>query len=105
MGFFALLNAYSMRVCLSIAITEMVVEVAKENSTDLNRDETCPLDDYNPIKNPSYDTTEKKYNWSSQLQVCEIHTYTEFSKPAVPFKHISHVHLPCLSSTGGLGPL
>ncbi|CAB0032985.1 unnamed protein product [Trichogramma brassicae] len=40
MGFLALLNAYAMRVCLSIAITQMTIEKhTADNSTDLDR---CP---------------------------------------------------------------
>lgn len=38
MGFLAVLNAYTMRIALSVAITEMVV---KKNSTGPS-DDTCP---------------------------------------------------------------
>lgn len=38
MGFFALVNAYTMRITLSVAITEMVIRV---NNTHEDSD-TCP---------------------------------------------------------------
>lgn len=39
MGFLALVNAYTMRITLSVAITEMVVRVNNTDHEDLN---TCP---------------------------------------------------------------
>ncbi len=45
MGFLALVNAYTMRITLSVAITEMVVKVNNSGHEDLN---TCPvLDEQN----------------------------------------------------------
>ena len=34
MGFLAIVNAYTMRICLNVAITEMVVKKALKNDTD-----------------------------------------------------------------------
>lgn len=42
MGFLAIVNAYTMRVSLSIAITEMV---AASNSTEIDDPDACPADD------------------------------------------------------------
>jgi len=42
MGFLAILNAYTMRVCLSQAITVLVV---KRNSTDDDSEAICEPDD------------------------------------------------------------
>lgn len=42
MGFLAILNAYTMRVCLSQAITVLVV---KKNSTDDDSEAICEPDD------------------------------------------------------------
>lgn len=39
MGFLALVNAYTMRITLSVAITEMVVRV---NNSGGHEDNTCP---------------------------------------------------------------
>lgn len=41
MGFFALVNAYTMRITLSFAITEMVVRVNNSG----HEDNTCPIID------------------------------------------------------------
>lgn len=61
MGFLAILNAYTMRVCLSITITEMAVSV-KHNYTD----DTCPkeVEDSNSTK-----STGDRYDWSERTQV------------------------------------
>lgn len=65
MGFLAILNAYSMRVCLSITITEMAPTTHKESI-----DDTCP---YN--RTISEDEGNKKdvklYDWDEYTQVCE----------------------------------
>ena len=45
MGFLAIANAYTMRVCLSVAITEMVVH--HENDTSEIHPEACPSDNEN----------------------------------------------------------
>lgn len=39
MGFLALVNAYTMRITLSVAITEMVIRVNNSEHEDLD---TCP---------------------------------------------------------------
>lgn len=65
MGFLAILNAYSMRVCLSITITEMAPTIRK-NYTD----DTCS---YNQSisKNESNVKNVKLYDWDEHTQVCE----------------------------------
>ncbi|XP_033214215.1 sialin-like isoform X2 [Belonocnema kinseyi] len=63
MGFFALFIAYAMRVCLSIAITEMVVP---ENHNDTIFDEgACPAEEI--LKN-STSTSGGTYEWSQSTQ-------------------------------------
>jgi len=66
MGFLAILNAYTMRVCLSITITEMAVSI-KHNYTD---QDTCKYD-LNE-KESVTNSTEGKYNWDERTQVKDI---------------------------------
>lgn len=42
MGFFAIVNAYTMRISLSLAITEMVT---RRNHTTFNISDACPAPD------------------------------------------------------------
>ncbi|XP_039429753.1 putative inorganic phosphate cotransporter isoform X1 [Culex pipiens pallens] len=59
-GFLAILNAYTMRICLSIAITEMV-----NKTGSIDHDEgVCPIDD---DANPD-DFTGGEFNWDQELQ-------------------------------------
>lgn len=59
-GFLAILNAYTMRICLSIAITEMV-----NKTGSIDHDEgVCPIDD---DANPE-DFTGGEFNWDQELQ-------------------------------------
>lgn len=44
MGFLAVANAYTMRICLSVAITKMVVK-PHHNITDSLDSAVCPADD------------------------------------------------------------
>ncbi|XP_016964204.1 putative inorganic phosphate cotransporter [Drosophila biarmipes] len=61
MGFLAILNAYTMRVCLSQAITVLVV---KKNSTDDDSDTAiCEPDDLDEATNNG-----GSYEWSEELQ-------------------------------------
>ena len=67
MAFLALFNAYAMRICLSIAITEMVVPL---NITEELIDDTCT----NLIKEPysnntAIDSHRGTYEWSEYTQV------------------------------------
>ncbi|KYN14370.1 PREDICTED: putative inorganic phosphate cotransporter isoform X1 [Trachymyrmex cornetzi] len=62
MGFLAILNAYTMRVCLSITITEMAVSI-KHNYTD---QDTCKYD-LNE-KESLTNSTEGKYDWDERTQ-------------------------------------
>jgi hypothetical protein len=65
MGFLALLNAYAMRVCLSIAITEMVVQ---PNSSTAAQG-SCPLN-IHVSGNSTADSSHKGiYPWSEEEQV------------------------------------
>ncbi|KAJ6646401.1 putative inorganic phosphate cotransporter [Pseudolycoriella hygida] len=62
MGFLALVNAYTMRITLSVAITEMVVKVNNTHHEDLH---TCPdLDS----QNATGSTHSGTYEWSQELQ-------------------------------------
>ncbi|KAH8329414.1 hypothetical protein KR074_010241 [Drosophila pseudoananassae] len=61
MGFLAILNAYTMRVCLSQAITVMVI---KKNSTDDDEDNAiCEPDDLD-----SGTSEGGEFDWSEELQ-------------------------------------
>lgn len=60
MGFLAIINAYAMRVCLNITITEMVVKVV--HNTTLNNNE-CPAQ-----SGGSGDKQEGEFYWSEELQ-------------------------------------
>lgn len=65
MGFFALVNAYTMRITLSVAITEMVIRV---NNTHEDLD-TCPDLDSETGSGVSIhikcsDFTEEKKMWN-----------------------------------------
>lgn len=52
MGFFAMLNAYTMRICLSTAITELVV---KKNRTDESGEQAvCVADSLDSESNVSF---------------------------------------------------
>jgi MFS transporter, ACS family, solute carrier family 17 (sodium-dependent inorganic phosphate cotransporter), other len=62
MGFLAIVNAYTMRICLNVAITEMVIK--KSNNGTLSDAETCPED-------PNYDPNNVgggDFEWSESLQ-------------------------------------
>ncbi|KYN02580.1 Putative inorganic phosphate cotransporter [Cyphomyrmex costatus] len=64
MGFLAILNAYSMRVCLSITITEMAIPV-KHNYTD----ETCNYDHEKTNETGTEDNSmDGRYNWDERTQ-------------------------------------
>ncbi|XP_015838380.2 putative inorganic phosphate cotransporter [Tribolium castaneum] len=64
MGFLAIVNAYTMRVSLSVAITEMVLP---PNTTQANNPDSCPSDD--GITNSSTITDpDKLYDWSESTQ-------------------------------------
>ncbi|KAH8250691.1 hypothetical protein KR038_008041 [Drosophila bunnanda] len=60
MGFLAILNAYTMRVCLSQAITVLVV---KKNTTDDDSEAICEPDDLDEGT-----STGGEYPWSEELQ-------------------------------------
>ena len=60
MGFLAIINAYAMRVCLNITITQMVVKVV--HNTTLNNNE-CPAGD-----GGGGTKAQGEFEWSEQLQ-------------------------------------
>lgn len=59
MGFLAMINAYTMRSVLNIAITEMVYRKAQNASYN---DETCPAEGGGFVEE------RDGYRWSEQLQ-------------------------------------
>ncbi|XP_051157949.1 putative inorganic phosphate cotransporter isoform X5 [Leptopilina boulardi] len=63
MGFLALFIAYAMRVCLSIAITEMVIPQT-DNGTK-TEEGTCPIDKNDP---PKESTVGGTYAWDEETQ-------------------------------------
>lgn len=66
MGFLALFNAYTMRVCLSITITEMVIP-KEDNST--NPDHTCPDPEIEQkSKNQTRAGNTVLYDWDENIQ-------------------------------------
>lgn len=62
MGFFAIVVAYAMRVCLNVAITEMVMK--KTNNTDETGD-YCPVQDE---ASGGSSSSGGEYEWSESLQ-------------------------------------
>ncbi|XP_001602071.1 putative inorganic phosphate cotransporter [Nasonia vitripennis] len=69
MGFFAFFNAYTLRVCLSIAVTQMVVLRKDTNKESL--DETCPEFGENPLKNTTITAAVRSggtFEWSEYTQ-------------------------------------
>jgi hypothetical protein len=69
MGFFAFFNAYTLRTCLSIAITKMAVPL---NITEESADETCP--DYNEhnYKNTTV-VSSGTFEWNEYTQVFKFY--------------------------------
>jgi hypothetical protein len=63
MGFLAIVNAYTMRICLSLAITEMVIKKPIDNSTD-GMQGYCP----EPNSNSTISSGGGDFDWSSTLQ-------------------------------------
>ncbi|XP_050591921.1 putative inorganic phosphate cotransporter [Bombus affinis] len=67
MGFLALFNAYAMRVCLSITITEMVIPM-HENTAHFY-DNTCPVrNESGKGGNNGTQSYAKRYEWSETMQ-------------------------------------
>nr|CAD7199800.1 unnamed protein product [Timema douglasi] len=64
MGFFAIANAYTMRICLSLAITEMVTHHSPSNSSKKPDPDACPS---NPedFQSPSMAGT---FDWDERTQ-------------------------------------
>ena len=68
MGFLALFNAYTMRVCLSITIIEMVHPENKSMDATLNDTEACPADEIADTSISSSNNLDR-YHWDEGLQV------------------------------------
>lgn len=67
MGFFAIFNAYVMRVCLSIALTQMVIPINETATMNSSLDNTCPaLDDDDSVVEKLSSTGT--YAWSKSVQ-------------------------------------
>ena len=64
MGFLALMNAYSMRACLSITIVEMVAPM--NHTQQSNKEDTCPVKFNN---DSSFPTAKGRYYWTESEQV------------------------------------
>ncbi|KAF2903419.1 hypothetical protein ILUMI_02772 [Ignelater luminosus] len=64
MGFLAVLNAYTMRIALSVAITEMVI---KKNHTNGPADDTCP-DPSMPGGGVSPGIPGDRFDWDEETQ-------------------------------------
>lgn len=62
MGFLAIVNAYTMRICLSVAITEMVVKRNTSNDGD-SKNQFCEADDMG-----HNDSAGGSFEWSENLQ-------------------------------------
>ncbi|XP_058791427.1 putative inorganic phosphate cotransporter [Phymastichus coffea] len=70
MAFFAFFNAYTLRICLSMAITKMAKPL---NYTETSLAEACPPYDDDPLTNFTYNTTTKviyegSFEWSEYTQ-------------------------------------
>lgn len=68
MGFLALFNAYTMRVCLSITIIEMAIPINKTMQDVLNDTDICPSDEEQETTLSSSNNMER-YDWNESLQV------------------------------------
>lgn len=64
MGFMALFNAYTMRVCLSLTITEMVIPINKTHLPS-NDEEVCPSE---PTESSQVNSTSGVYAWDESTQ-------------------------------------
>ncbi|XP_031636923.1 sialin-like [Contarinia nasturtii] len=67
MGFLAIVVAITMRECLSVAITEMVVPLksfGRKNDSII-----CPIDNASSVRNSNYTSMDgTRYNWSQEQQ-------------------------------------
>jgi ACS family sodium-dependent inorganic phosphate cotransporter len=74
MGFLGLFNAYAMRACLSITITEMVIPT---DLTTTSIDDTCHEFQNTTLSNNSSITNVHKgnYDWNEYTQVTMKHLF------------------------------
>lgn len=67
MGCLGITNAFAMRVCLSVAITQMVQKTVS-NSSSIEAGDTCPvIDEENSFSSPSQ-INSGTFEWSEELQ-------------------------------------
>lgn len=64
MGFLAIVNAYTMRICLNVAITEMVIKTKINNEAD-TKNQFCYIDGEEESDGSLGGGT---YDWSETLQ-------------------------------------
>lgn len=67
MGFLAFFNAYTLRICLSMAITQMVKPL--NNTEEHSIDETCPDYSDHHLKNTTVVRAVGTFEWSEYTQV------------------------------------
>ncbi|XP_022911273.1 putative inorganic phosphate cotransporter [Onthophagus taurus] len=65
MGFLAIVNAYTMRISLSVAITAMVVP---RNTTNVTDTDTCPYPDDHQTGDGPITNSDNLYDWDSETQ-------------------------------------
>lgn len=65
MGFFAVVNAYTMRISLSVAITEMVIPI---NSTDYDNPDSCPFPSDHGNNSNAVTDENRLYDWDETTQ-------------------------------------
>ncbi|XP_023248638.1 putative inorganic phosphate cotransporter [Copidosoma floridanum] len=68
MGFFAFFNAYTLRICLSIAITKMTKPHSSNISSTQSIDETCPDYEDNVLKNETTVVSVGEFEWDEVTQ-------------------------------------
>lgn len=64
MGFLAIVNAYTMRICLNVAITEMTIKKYRNDTGGELPEGTCPADP----DSPGGGTNNGTFEWDEQLQ-------------------------------------
>lgn len=89
MGFLAIVNAYAMRICLSLAITEMVV--GSESSGEDIVDETlCPAEN-STSESSSGNSNGGVYEWDESVQASSDFTLGISSASTKIYQNIVYV--------------
>lgn len=73
MGFLAFCNSFTLRSCLSMAITQMVMPL--NHSKEHPVDETCPDLNHHILKNSTTAVTGGTFEWDEYTQVLKIVNY------------------------------